>query len=276
MELVAIQAGGIRLSRIVLPVLATALILSLASAILHETLILRADQIWHARIHESRDEIDFGRQAFWYHKGATITSITKADAATRTLFGVEIFERGVDGSIARVIRAERVRIQEDGLWRVPVARVWTFDPSKPVAAPRLSEESNLEIDLAVVEGDALLGAEPRLLPLPALARYLAVQEDLSASNHRRLTNRLHERLSQPWLAVIFAFIALPFALGVDQTGRFIRPGLGAASVVGLFYLLRSAGTTLAQQEFFPVGWAPWLAMGLITVATAWSLRGRSL
>ena len=43
MERVAIEAGGIRPLRIVLPVLAAALILSLGTAILHETVILRAE-----------------------------------------------------------------------------------------------------------------------------------------------------------------------------------------------------------------------------------------
>jgi lipopolysaccharide export system permease protein len=276
MELVAIQAGGIRLVRVVIPILGAALILSLASAVLHETVILRANQIWHTRIGGSDDEIDFGRQAFWHHEGRTITNITKADAATRTLFGVEIFERGVDGTIIRVVRADRVRIDDDGVWQISAARVWTFDPGQPANPPTLSEDVDIALDLDVVQGDALLGAEPSLLPLLDLARYLEAREELSPSNRRRLTNRFHERLSEPWLVLLFAFLALPFGLSVDQTGRILRPALGAATVLGLFFLLRSAGITLAQQEIFPVGLAPWLSMGLFAFATTLSLRRISL
>jgi lipopolysaccharide export LptBFGC system permease protein LptF len=276
MELVAIQAGGIRLVRVVIPILGVALILSLASAILHETVILRADQIWNTRFRGQDDAIDFGRQAFWHRKGRTITNITKADAATRTLFGVEIFERGSDGTIIRVVRTDRVRIDNDGVWQIADARVWTFDPVHPSNPPTFSEDVEIALDLDLMRGDALLGAEPSLLPLPELARYRDAQQEISPSNQRRLTTRFHERLSQPWLVLLFAFLALPFGLSIDQTGRLVRPALGAAGALGLFFLLRSAGTTLAQQELLPVGIAPWLSIGLFTFATALSLRRRSL
>jgi lipopolysaccharide export LptBFGC system permease protein LptF len=276
MELVAIQAGGIRLVRVVIPILGAALILSLASVILHETVILRADQVWNTRFRGNDDEIDFGRQAFWHHKGRTITSITSADAATRTLFGVEIFERGVDGTIVRVVRTDRVHIDDHGVWQISGARVWTFDPEQPAKPPNLSEDVDIALDLDVVRGDALLGAEPSLLSLLDLARYLEVQQEMSPSNQRRLTNQFHERLSQPWLVLLFAFLALPFGLSVDRTGRLVRPALGAASVVGLFFFLRSAGITLAQEEIFPVGLAPWLSMGLFAFGTALALRRASI
>jgi lipopolysaccharide export system permease protein len=276
MELVAIQAGGIRLARVVIPVLGAALILSLASAILHETVILRAEQAWNARVRGEGEEIDYGRQAFWYHKGRTITNITKADAGTRTLFGVEIFERTEAGTIARVVRAERVHIDESGLWQIKDGRIWTFDPDNADAPPRLNENVEIALDLDAVRGDALLGAEPGLLPLPTLARYLDAQADVSSSNYRRLRNRYHARLTQPWLVFVFAFLALPFGLQVDQTGRIMRPAIGAAGVLGLFFFFRSAGMTLAQQEVLPIGFAPWLSMGLFVLLTAFSLRARTL
>ena len=272
MELVAIQAAGIRLSRIVAPILAAALILSVASAILHETVILRAHQISNARSRSVADEIDCGRQAFWYHKGRTITNVSKADAATRTLYGVEVFERGQDGTVVRVVRAERVRIAEDGIWQIENARIWNFDPDAPDAPPELVENVSMALDLGALRGDALLAAEPSLLPLRSLALYLDARPEESSATHRRLTNRYHERLSQPWLVLLFAFLALPFGLRVDQTGRVVRRALEATVVLGLFFLLRNAGVALAQQELFPVGLTPWASIGLFAAASGVALR----
>ncbi|MEM9175739.1 MAG: LptF/LptG family permease, partial [Myxococcota bacterium] len=81
MELVAVEAGGIRPARVVLPVLSTALILSLASALLHETLILRADRVWSRAEGDVpiETEIDFARRAFWFQKGPLITNVGYAD-----------------------------------------------------------------------------------------------------------------------------------------------------------------------------------------------------
>jgi lipopolysaccharide export LptBFGC system permease protein LptF len=271
-ELVAIQAAGIRLSRIVAPILVAALILSFASAILHETLILHARQISNAQSRSVAGEIDFGRQAFWYHKGRTITNVSKADAATRMLYGVEVFERGEGGTVVRVIRAERIRIAEDGVWQIENAQIWNFDPDAPGAPPEFKENVSMALDLGAMRGDALLGAEPSLLPIRSLADYLEARPQESGAAHRRLMNRYHERLSQPWLVLLFAFLALPFGLRVDQTGRFVRRALEAGAVLGLFFLLRSAGMTLAQQELFPLGFTPWASIGLFAIASAVALR----
>ncbi len=276
MELVAIQAGGIRLGRIVLPILGAALILSLAAGLLHETLVLRAKQVWAGQERDVSADIDFGRQAFWYHKGRVITNVDEADPETRSLFGVEVFERNRSGRVVRVVRAERVRIARDGTWHVEGARVWRFDPDAPDAPPELVERPSMVLELDALGGDALLGAEPGLLPLPSLARYLEVRTDATPSSRRMLTNRYHDRLSQPWHVLLFAFLALPFALRVDHTGRFARPALEAVAVLGLFFLVRSAGTTLSQNELFPVGLTPWLAIGSFALATGLALRGRSL
>lgn len=276
MELVAIQTGGVRLGRIVIPVLLTALILSFAGAILQETVVLRADQLWSAQARSAADEIDFGRKAFWYHKGSTITNVQKADPRTRTLHGVEVFERGPDGLVTRVIRARRVRITPDGVWQIENGRIWTFDPANPADPPLLRENVSIDLDLDALGGDALLGADPSLLPLPALARHLEADTEDTGANRRRLIDRYHERLSQPWLVVLFALLALPFGLRVDQTGRLVRPALESVVVLALFFLLRSAGTTLAQEQLFPVGVTPWLSIGVFGAASVLALRRHGL
>ncbi|MBW2426417.1 MAG: LptF/LptG family permease [Deltaproteobacteria bacterium] len=273
LELVAVEAGGIRLLRVIAPVLATALILSFATAILHETLILHADRIWSTEARSGHDEIDFGRRAFWHHRGRTFTNITEADPVTRTLHGVEIFERGAGGSIVRVIRADRVRIELDGLWQIENASIWTFDPKDAARLPRHEEGVWMALDLDSLGGDSLLGADPGLLPLPVLARYLAEQpHNRTASDLRRLQQRYHQRLSSPWLVLAFALLALPFALRVDATGHLGRPAAEAVAMLGAFFLLRTAGETLAMQELFPLGITPWASIALFSVWAGWLLQ----
>jgi len=268
MELLAIEAGGVRPIRIVVPVLATALILSLAASVLHETVILRANQIWSGASHDRTDQIDFGRGAFWYHKGPTITNVAHADPETRTLYDVEIFERSATGAVIRVLRADRVQIADDGLWHIEKAHIWTFDPEDVGAAPTLEESVSIALDLDSLRGDLLLGADPGLLPLQELGRYLDSNPQETSSVIRRARGRYHERLSSPWLVFVFAWLAMPFALRIDERGRVAGPAAAAVLALGLYFLVESAGRTLAQEALIPVGVTPWLTMALFSLAAA--------
>ena len=278
MERVAIEAGGIRPLRIVLPVLAAALILSLGTAILHETVILRAEQIWSGENRQRKDPIDFGRDAFWVHQGATITNVAHADPLTRSLHDVEIFERNAAGVVTRVVRADRVRIADDGHWHIEDARVWRFDPEDDRAAPTFENTASLVLDLESLRGDMMLGADPGLLPLRDLAGYLARSDAEPSSIGRRARARFHERLSSPWLVFVFALGAMPFALRIDGRDRIAGPAVAAVVALGLYFLAESAGRTLARQELVPVAVVPWTVMGLSClaagIATRRSLRSR--
>jgi len=276
LEIVAIQASGIRLVRIVAPVLGTAVLLSIVAALLQETVTLEADRRFASRDRADRDQIDFRRSAFWYHKGPSITNIRQADPATRSLYGVEVFERGPDGSVVRVIRSEIVRIEPDGTWRFEEATVWAFDPRSPDARPRFYRGVSVALDLASLGGDTLLAADPALLDLPDLADYLESAEPASPTNRRRLEGRFHDRLSRPPLVLLFTWMALPFALRVDGRGLIARPALAGVVALALFFLARSAGTTLAREGLIATGPTPWLTILAFALASGLGLRRRAL
>lgn len=274
MELVAVQSGGIRPVRVIAPVWITALILSFATAILHETLILRARQVWTTTAEGGRDQPDFGREAFWYHRGRIFTNITSADPETRTLRGVEIFERAPGGRIVRVMRSDRVRIGDDGVWHLEDAAIWRFDPDRATRDPSYEETPSMSLRLDAQQGGVLLSADPGLLPLGDLRRYLDARRGERSSTLRRLRSLLAERWSSPWLVAVFAGLALPFALRVDARGRFGAPAAAAVATLGLYFLLETAARTMARQELLPAGLAPWLLIGATCAGTAIALAGR--
>jgi lipopolysaccharide export LptBFGC system permease protein LptF len=272
MELVAIAAGGIRLSRIILPVIVTSIILSLATAVLHETLILQNQQISANQQAVNHRQPDFGRKAFWHHMGRTITNIAFADAESRTLHDVEIFERGPTGTIIRVIRTKLVQITEKGAWLIEDATVWTFDPASPTAQPKLETLVSLELELDAISGDALLRANPATLPLADLRLYLAANPSANPATLRRLHASYQSRIASPMLVFVFAWLALPFALRIDERGRFGGPAAAAIATLGAFFLLQSAGSTLALRDLAPPGLTPWLPMTVVILGSSIALR----
>ena len=268
MELLAIEAGGIRPIRIVGPILAAALILSLATAVLHETVILRAAQIWSGGIRNDQDQINFRRDAFWFHRGSTITNVGHSDPETRTLYAVEIFERSPTGAVIRVVRADRVQITEDGLWHIEDAQIWKFDADDISADPILENSTSAILDLDSLGGDLLLGADPELLPLADLSRYLESTPQETSSTLRRARLRYHERLSSPWHVLVFAWLAMPFALRIDERGHIAGPAAAAVVALGLFFLVESAGNTLAREALIPIWITPWLNISFFSLAAA--------
>lgn len=276
MELVATSAGGIPPARIVLPVLSTALILSLASVLLHETLILRADRVWSRAEGDVpiEAEIDFARRAFWVQKGPLITNVGYADPETRTLHDVEIFERSQLGAVVRVIRTDEVAIEASGAWRIDEGTIWRFDPIDFTADPQVERDMPLLLDHEALQADLLLSADPALLPLTDLAAYLERAPRATPSSLRRVERRLHERLSSPWLVLVFAWLAVPFALRVDGRGRIAPPAIGAVVTLSLFFVVQNTGQTLAQRELIPVGVTPWATIAIFSAGAALALGMR--
>ena len=272
MEILALEAGGVRPIRIVLPVLAAALILSLATAVLHETVILRAEQIWSGEDPAKETEIDFGREAFWIHKGLAITRVGRSDPESHSLFDVEIFERASGGAVTRVIYADRIQVAEDGVWRTESARIWRFDPSDPESDPEISFGEPFELNFAALDADVLRGADPKMLPIKDLRRYLDGQPTETPTELRQIRARYHERLASPWLVLVFAWLAVPLSLRVDQRGRIAGPAVAGVVTLALYFVCQSAGQTLAQQELIPVGIAPWAVMAAFSAAGLFFFR----
>lgn len=270
-ELLAIEAAGIRPLRVIGPILSIALILSLATTLLHETLILRAEQIASGEDYQERESINFGQEAFWYHNGPMITNVGYADAESRTLFEVEIFERGPSGSIVRVIRTDRVQIRSDGGWQMESAQIWQFDPSVLDRDPIVRRNVPLTLDIDTMSGDTLLAANPALLPLPSLARYLDSHPSDHSSAFRKIRERFNERLARPWLVLVFAWLAIPFALRVDHRGHVASAAVAGVVTLAFFFVAQTAGRTLAQQELIPAGITPWITIATFSLLPALAL-----
>ena len=83
-----------------------------------------------------------------------------------------------------------------------------------------------------------------------------------------------QRLDPGVWALLFAWLAVPFALRVDGRGHIAGPAVAAVGTISLFYAAQTAGLTLAQRELLPVGVTSWATMALFAVLPILSLRFR--
>ena len=167
--------------------------------------------------------------------------------------------------MTRVIYADKVQVQEDGLWQIGSARVWEFDPRDPASDPETSFGAPLELDFASLDADVLRGADPKRLPIWDLRRYLAGHPTETPTELRQIQGRYHKRLASPWLVLVFAWLAVPLALRVDERGRIAGPAIAGVATLALYFVAESAGQTLAQQELISIGIAPWIVMATFSI-----------
>lgn len=268
LEWTAIEGGGIRPFRVVLPVLATTCLLAIGATAVHEAIVLPTQR---ASLSADRFELDGPlreRRGFWYHKGPILTNIGFADPTTRTLHDVELFERGLGpeaGRILRIVRSHRVRVLESGAWRFARAAVWQFDPDDPEARPSYRSVVGLELDLETLPENALVRADPAVASFRHLARHLEVAAERPTPNDLRLVAAYHDRLARPLRMVALGWIAVAFGMRVDRRGHFARSALAALIGLGLLLAATSGGASLTRLALLPPGLASW-AIPLLAIA----------
>ena len=267
-ETTAFKAGGISPHRVALPVLGAALALSLATFAVNETLVIRSVQEWSHQ-QGGVKSIAFRRGAFWYQRGTTIYNVGSAEPKDRLLRQVEVFELSPTGRILRRIQAPRVEIGADNRWRFENATIREFDPLHADEAPAVSRVDQIWMEMSDSGESALLAANASTLSLETLWGFIDTQLE-RGEPVERLRAALHTRLSDPVGVLLFAMLAIPLGLRVEQTGSLSLPAFYGVTVIAAFYALHNTGTTLANSGVVPAAVALWITPFVFTLGACWA------
>ncbi len=267
LEVVAAAASGLSPTRLAAPILLCALVLSGLFYVGFEVLPVAAVR----HVGEDADALVFRRGAFWFHRGRSIYKVGEADRTTRTLRGVEVFDRDASGRLIRTIDAELVRVGVDGVWHMPTALVREFDPRRPEAPPQHRSEVDLRLPVAT-SGDLLRQTDLRGLTVADLLEYIRTRRGEARSgmaHHLQvLETTLHQRLSHPVLILLFTLLAAAAALRVGPGEDLARPAIGAVSILALFYGARVLGVSLGHEGIVAPWMASWVAIAVFAAIGA--------
>jgi lipopolysaccharide export system permease protein len=270
-EMVAIKAGGISPHRVAVPVLAAAAALSLATLVVNETIVLDAVVEFHNLDRESDDAALFqSRGSFWYHKGNALYNVEGADRASRTLQGVNVYERDRHGRLVHSVQAESAQISADGRWHLQNATIRRFDPNDPAAAPATEHVAETVLTVGEQRGLALLNADASVLPLLRLREYIRAlaREGRAATRYRAL---FHSRLAEPLTVLLFALLAIPIGLAVEQSRSLAVAALHGVAIVGIFYGVLTTTAIMAASGVAAAIPSPWILLALFGGYGAWRL-----
>ena len=79
---------------------------------------------------------------------------------------------------------------------------------------------------------------------------------------------IHRRFAMPFACFIFAIIAVPLGIQNRRSGKAAGFSLSIATLL-VFYILQSAGKSLAEKELLSYFMAAWLPNGIFLAAGAY-------
>jgi lipopolysaccharide export LptBFGC system permease protein LptF len=270
LEILAMKAGGISPLRAVLPIFFWAVLISIAALILYETVTVPASSTLNERLGVRTGEIYLRSGTIWYHTGRFVYNIRSPDPENETVQDIRVFERNEAGRLIRLIRARQARREAPGVWQFSDATVRSFDPANPEAPPSVERSPEITLELAEDRSPRLLRAELAALPVWTLARHV-LSVRASGEKAPGAEALLSVRLSSPLLVILFALLAVPLALSVEQTRSVALPAVQAALVLFLFLSAREYVPRFADVGSPGASLAPWLVLTLFFAFGAWRL-----
>ena len=248
-EIIAMQASGMPIRRLLAAVLQAAFILALIGFLLGDWIV--PDSESRARnirnLTEKENAVLQSGQGLWLKDDARVVRIG-ALLPEGFARDIEIFELDRDGSIVSTLRAEQA-VPVDGGWELREVKKSFLKPPEVHTRnfDRLLYEGSMSLELLQV-----LKIKPRKMSTSDLLAYLEFLDEnrLDASAERLI---LWKKLSSPMTVFIMCLLAVPFVLGSQrQSGSGQRLLVGI--LLGLAYVVADRLLTQlgAQLGIYPL------------------------
>lgn len=234
-EVTAFKASGMSLFRVSMPVMAIAMVISgLAYLMLDYVLPYsnqRVDQLRN-RIKGKKAVAAQNQQKLWFlGKGRYIINFLSYDREAKQLSQVQVFEfHPAEFRLTRRVYAQRAKWDGEG-WVFERGWMRSFGDNNtstftPIVRPLRLFYAERPDDFAT-EAKA-----PDQMTFAQLRRYI---ETIRGSGYaaEELTVKLYQKTSWPFISMVMALIALPFAFRIGKRGALY--GVGIALVLGIFY-----------------------------------------
>jgi lipopolysaccharide export system permease protein len=269
-EILAMKAGGISPLRAVLPIFLWSVAISLAALILNETVTVPASSSLREQLGVRAGEIYLRSGTIWYHTGRFVYNIRSPNRRDDSVRDIRVFERDEAGRLVRLIQAERAHRKAPSIWEFQNATVRSFDPANPEASPSVERSPSITLELAEERSPRLLEAELATLPVWTLARHV-IAVRAGGDEAPGAEALLSERLSIPFLVILFALLAIPVSLRIEHTQSIALPAVQAVLLLFLFLTAREYVPRFASLGAVAASFAPWLVLTPFFAFGAWRL-----
>jgi lipopolysaccharide export system permease protein len=260
-EIIALRASGVSLTQTAIPILALALLISIATLVWNETVVPYSSRnfqyVNNVEIRKRAIRGVLSNRAIWYHGAGGFYNIDYVDRARQAVYDLTIYRLDDQFRLHSVVQVPRAQ-WADGGWQVTGAVEHRLERpgfhSAPVAPENVSIPESLDDFLEVQR-------EAEELSFTALRERIhsLTRKGIDASHY--LVD-LYLKLALPFSSTVLALIAVPIA------GRLRRhPSL--AAIIGLgtalgfgYWVLLGLSRSLGDSGAIPPMVAAWAANGI--------------
>jgi LPS export ABC transporter permease LptF len=274
MELVALRAGGVSLSRLYTPVIWLGLASSLGMLVFNEVALPRFNAAYKELFYtvlRQRSDVALQERIWVKDFEGMILYVDAKDPETKELIGVTIIRPEQPGQALQWIRARRGKVLSDSTgFRVYLD---LYDGTLQILGGARGEDlttmnfnySRVDLDL---EGklSQIRGTdrEPSEMTMRELWRDTSRMPPADPRRPHWLTE-MHKKASIAFACLFFLLCGLPLGTLTRRGGR-ILGFVFALSIIFIYYLLLSIGQTFGDEARLPgwlAMWIPNFAMGLL-------------
>jgi lipopolysaccharide export system permease protein len=260
-EIVALRAAGISFRRIVRPVLAASIAVSLGAMLLNETIVplsnKAADNIMRYEIARERPTLLREQVFLREESGGVLQRVIYISRLRQNLGTMEdvLIQEFENGAMFRITSANRGK-WGDGEWWLEDGK--TFEVQKDRSVKLLFTFARQKLPLVLTPSDvARTSQRPAEMSAWQLWEHISIMSKQGA-NLAPLWVLFHLKLAIPWACVILAVLGASLGVGHQRSGA----GLGVAMsvlVVFAYYVVMSFSRSFGEAGYLPplmAAWAP--------------------
>ena len=241
-EITAMKAAGITFSRIVAPLLAVGIVMSVVTYFVQEALVPYAnDQLTEIENgvinHVSAFNRDLTVSAPLPGGGRQVTIATAYEPHSRALLHVTLIQYDNHNEPRQVVFADRAEFTADK-WTLENASVYRFNPD----GTTLSEPSvpQQEVEIGEKPTDLMKrmsNDDPENMSRAQIAEIVRTGQ-LTEAEYRKYVATYQEKLARPFACFVFILIAIPFGIRSIRTSGSTSLGFGLSlAIVFVYYVV---------------------------------------
>jgi lipopolysaccharide export system permease protein len=264
-EIIAMRAGGVSLGRIIMPVLAGGLLISVFSFINNEFIMpvysTRANYIRNIEIEKKQQRIIFQQQSCGSADPTTASPTSRWSPEPERNDRPEHIQAEPDYSVRERIRADSL-LWENGAWRLRNSR--TYMSAGDAVQSRSSDGEVFNI----VDSPEDLGMIIKTSAEMNFSEMWNYIKRLRTGGYKAVMYEvdLHNKIAFPFASLLMAMISIPFSIHGVRSGGAAKGFAFAILIAFVYWTLMSVGASLGRSGAIPPLAAAWFANMLFGIA----------
>lgn len=270
-EVTAFKSTGLSLYRVTLPIIGIAVVISVLSYLMLDFVLpysnQRLDRLENIIKGKKQAIAAQAEQKLWFlGKGRYIINFLSYDRNKQQLTQVQVFEmHPAEFRLTRRVYANHATWDGQG-WVFDQGWMRSFGDNDETVFTEITKPIRLQY-AERPEDFATEVKSPEQMTFAQLRRYI---DNVRRSGYsaEELTVKLYEKTSWPFLSLVMALIALPFAFKIGKRGTLY--GIGIALVLGILYwMVFAVFTKFGEVGNLPPVLAAWSANILFAIAATY-------